>query len=315
MKSDKKLYLVIIGAICLYVAFLLISDIEVVFDKLTNFKIDYLPIILLLTPLGWFVTFSRWNLLLKHFNIHLPFRKNFEIYLTGFALGMTPGKVGELIKSQIYKNNFDVPRKTTAPLILVDRLYSLIGLIIVSLLGINFFEFSWYILIIVIVLVVSVFILISFKGIFDRFALLLKKTKFTSKYSESFSDSYEVVQNSTRGIILFYASSLSAVFWLIELSTVYFILLSFGIDFLDFLNVISIYSTSIILGAASFLPEGIGVMEGSLLGLFTLNGITASVAFPLVIFIRIFTLWYSVIAGFVALKLSGFFSKENIQSK
>jgi len=70
------------------------------------------------------------------------------------------------------------------------------------------------------------------------------------------------------------------------------------------------YVTSILLGVASFLPEGIGVMEGSLVGLLTLNGIDISIAFPLVISLRIFTLWYSVIAGFISLKIIGGFSSN-----
>ena len=65
------------------------------------------------------------------------------------------------------------------------------------------------------------------------------------------------------------------------------------------------YATSIILGVASFIPGGIGVSEGTLIGLLSLQGLTISSAVSLTIFIRIFTLWYSVLIGFVALKLSG----------
>ena len=71
------------------------------------------------------------------------------------------------------------------------------------------------------------------------------------------------------------------------------------------MNVISIYSSSLILGAASFIPGGIGVTEGSIAGLLTLNGVDISIAFVLGILIRIFTLWYGVLVGFVALKISG----------
>ena len=71
------------------------------------------------------------------------------------------------------------------------------------------------------------------------------------------------------------------------------------------MNVISIYSSSLILGAASFIPGGIGVTEGSIAGLLTLNGVDISIAFVLGILIRIFTLWYGVLIGFIALKISG----------
>ena len=54
-----------------------------------------------------------------------------------------------------------------------------------------------------------------------------------------------------------------------------------------------------------FRSGGVGVAEGSIAGLLNLSGINLSVALALGILIRIFTLWYGVVAGFVALKISG----------
>ena len=305
MKFTKLFFFVIIGSIALYAIFLSISDFTQVYDKLHNFKTDFLPFILLLTPLSWLVLFIRWKLLLKKSNIILPNKKNFELYLTGFALSVTPGKIGELLKSQLYKENLEVPRRITIPLIVLERLYNLVGLILISIVGIWFFEFSLFVIIIPIIFTAFIFILISNKKFYHKFLALLGKIKFTAKYSKYLLESYDVIKSGTRGTILFYASGLSAIFWLIHCMIAYFIFLSFGIDFLDFLNVVSIYATSIILGAASFLPEGIGVMESSFVGLLTLHGVELSIAIPLVILVRIFTLWYNIIAGFIALKLSG----------
>ena len=305
MKFTKLFFFVIIGSIALYAIFLSISDFTQVYDELHNFKTDYLPFILLLTPLSWLVLFIRWKLLLKKSNIILPNKKNFELYITGFALSMTPGKIGELLKSQLYKENLEVPRRITIPLIILERLYNVIGLVLILIIGIWFFEFSLFVIIIPIIFIAFIFILISNKKFYHRFLALPGKIKFIAKYSKYLLESYDVIKGGTRGTILFYASGLSAIFWLIHCTTAYFIFLSFGIDFLDFLNVASIYATSIIFGAASFLPEGIGVMESSFVGLLTLHGVELSIAIPLVILVRIFTLWYNVIAGFIALKLSG----------
>jgi uncharacterized protein (TIRG00374 family) len=82
-------------------------------------------------------------------------------------------------------------------------------------------------------------------------------------------------------------------------------LLAFGIDIIDYFSVVSIYASSLILGAASFIPGGLGVAEGSLVGMLNAQGVEISMAFVLVVLIRIFTLWYGVIAGFISLKLSG----------
>jgi len=314
MKLDNRIYIVIIVTIALYFIFLVISDLGEVYEQLNKMDVSYLPIILLLIPLCWIVLFTRWNLLLKNSNVHVPIKDNLKIYMSGFALSITPGKVGELIKSQLLKTKFGIPREKTAPIVLVEQLYSIIGIIGVSILGIWYFEFGTQIILIAASLLGITLILISSKRFFDKFLTLLSRIKFLSQYTLTLSNSYDVLRKSTRGWIVVYASALSIAFWLIESVIAYFVLLSFGINHIEFLSVITTYTSSILLGVASFLPLGIGVVEGSLTGFFTIQGVDVSIALTLVIFIRIFTRWVAVSAGFVSLKLSGGFSL-NTQSK
>ena len=314
MKLDNRIYIVIIATIILYFIFLVISDLGEVYAQLNKMDTSYLPIILLLIPLCWIVLFTRWNLLLKNSNVHVPVKDNLKIYLSGFALSITPGKVGELIKSQLLKNKFGIPREKTAPIVLVEQLYNIIGIIGVSILGLWYFEFGAHIILIAASLLVIILILISSKRLFEKFLTLLSRIKFLSQYTSAFSNSYDVLRKSTRGWVVVYASALSIAFWLVESVIAYFVLLSFGVNHIEFLSVITTYTSSIILGVASFLPLGIGVVEGSLAGFFTLQGVDVSVALTLVIFIRIFTRWIAVSVGFVSLKLSGGFSL-NTQSK
>ena len=314
MKLDNRIYIVIIATIILYFIFLVISDLGEVYAQLNKMDISYLPIILLLIPLCWIVLFTRWNLLLKNSNVHVPVKDNLKIYLSGFALSITPGKVGELIKSQLLKNKFGIPREKTAPIVLVEQLYNIIGIIGVSILGLWYFEFGAHIILIAASLLVIILILISSKRLFEKFLTLLSRIKFLSQYTSAFSNSYDVLRKSTRGWVVIYASALSIAFWLVESVIAYFVLLSFGVNHIEFLSVITTYTSSIILGVASFLPLGIGVVEGSLAGFFTLQGVDVSIALTLVIFIRIFTRWIAVSVGFIALRMSGILSSTNTKN-
>ena len=304
MKLDNRIYIVIIAIIVLYFIFLVISDLGEVYAQLNKMDTSYLPIILLLIPLCWIVLFTRWNLLLKNSNVYVPVKDNLKIYLSGFALSITPGKVGELIKSQLLKNKFGIPREKTAPIVLVEQLYNIIGIIGVSILGLWYFEFGAHIILIAASLLVIILILISSKRLFEKFLTLLSRIKFLSQYTSAFSNSYDVLRKSTRGWVVVYASALSIAFWLIESVIAYFVLLSFGVNHIEFLSVITTYTSSIILGVASFLPLGIGVVEGSMGGFLSLNGIEFSLATVIVVFIRFFTRWIGVMAGFLGLKFS-----------
>lgn len=305
MKFNNRFIFVIVGAIILYAIFLLLSDVSLILSKIPNLKTEYLPIILILIPASWLFLFLRWNLLLKNSNIKIPLKENIKIYFAGFALAVTPGKFGELIKSQIMKTKFDVPHRTTSSLVLVERLYDLAGAIVVSFIGILLIGIGEYVIAGASIVLISIFVMISSKKLFQNVLKIIGKIKFTQKYTVPLSESYETIQTSTKGKIVLTSILTTSAYWLLESLGVYFILLSFDINLLNYVHVIATYTSSLILGAASFIPGGLGVVEGSLVGLLNFQGVDISDAFVLVVLIRLFTLWYSVIIGFIALKLSG----------
>lgn len=315
MKIDNRFLIVIVIVVGLYATFVIVSDVSTIIVKITQFQVEYIPAIISLVTATWFILFVRWHLLLKNSDLHIPKKDSFLIYLSGVALTIIPGKVGELVKSQLLKSKFGISRTTTAPIVLAEQLYTVVGIFIVSMFGIWNFELGIYIMIIFGALLAIVFFLISSKKFFNKFLCLINKIKFLSKFTEPLTDSYDVIKKSTRGRIFVYSSSLSALFWLVESITVYLILLSFNIDTLEFLTLVPTYTASIILGVASLLPLGIGVVEGSLAGFLTLQGIDGSIALTLVIIIRIFTRWYSVSIGFIALKITGGLSMKTNSEK
>ena len=96
-------------------------------------------------------------------------------------------------------------------------------------------------------------------------------------------------------------------------------LLSLSFICFEFLIVYSVfdysfYASSLFLGALSFLPGGLGITEASFTGLLNLQGISLSMAIVIVIIVRLFTLWFGVGIGFIALKLVGGFSIKSTNS-
>jgi len=305
MKILNKIIIIVIAVTGLYATFLITSDLSIISEKISSFKIGFLPIIISLVTSGWFVIFVRWHLLLKNSKIFIPKKDSLLIFFSGFALAVIPGKAGELIKSQLLKTKFGIPRSKTVPIVILEQLYTVIGLVFLSFFGIWYFELGMYVIGFFIALLVFVFILISSRKIFNKVVLLLEKWKYTSKFVEPLSSSYDTIKKSIRGPIAFYASALTIIYWLIETIVVYFTLLAFGIDSIEFLKVIPTYTTSLMLGFLSFIPMGVGVVEGSLASFFSLHGVSVSLSLTLVIIIRLFTRWYGVVVGFFALKFSG----------
>ena len=307
MKFDKFLIVIII-TIIIYGVFLFISDFNLVYEKISNFKIIFVPIILSLISLNWIVRFYRWHILLKNSNIHVPIKNNFMIYLASLSLSITPGQIGELIKSEFLKKQFKIPRSKTLPIIFIEKFYDLMGALIASIIGIWYFEGGLYLISIGIILLALIFVLILSRNIFERSLLLICKIRFFSKYQKNFLESYDVLRNSLKIKIALKSGILSIIFWVIQGGAVYFILLALGINELNFLIATSANAISVLIGALSFVPGGLGVTEASMGGLLSLQGIEISFALITAVIIRIFTSWYTVVAGFIALKFSGGFS-------
>lgn len=301
----NKILIGIIIAIAIYAVFLLISDFNIISNKISNFQISYLPIILTLVSVSWCTLFLRWTVLLKNNAISIPRKQGFLIYISSFSMSATPGQLGELVKSQLLKNKFNVPITKTAPLIIIERLSDLTGAIIVSTLGFWLLNISIYVPIIASIILALIFIILKSKKMFNKTLNLIKKIKFTSKLVDPISESFDTIQLTLTKKTLVVCTLLSICYWLLIGISAYFVLRAVGIDNLEPIKMISIHSSSLIIGAISFIPGGVGVAEGSIAGLLNLSGIDISVALALGILIRIFTLWYAVIVGFIVLKING----------
>ena len=305
MKLDNKIIPILVATIGIYAIFLFMSDYNVISEKISNFKINYLPLILFFVSASWIPLIIKWHFLLKNSEVNIPLTKSIAVWFAGVAFEITPGQIGALIKSQILKTSYNIPRTKTVPIVIVEKVYDLIGAILASVIGIIILGMEIYLIAIAISVLAFIFFFMYHKPASELFFNRITKLKFFSKHIENISGFYEIVQKSTNVRAATICILLALAYWFMVSAAAYYTLISFDVNILDYLKVLAIYSTSTLLGAISFIPAGIGITEGSIAGLFTLNGIDVSTALILAVMIRIFTLWYSVSVGFIALKFTG----------
>ena len=305
MKLDNRLILILVAVVGIYAIFLFVSDYNIISEKISNFKINYLPLILFFVSASWIPLIIKWHFLLKNSEVDVPLTKSIAVFFSGVAFEITPGQIGALIKSQILKTSYNIPRTKTVPIVIVEKVYDLIGAILASVIGIIILGMEIYLIAIAISVLAFIFFFMYYKPASELFFNRITKLKFFSKYIDNISGFYEIVQKSTNVRAATICILLALAYWFMVSAAAYYTLISFDVNILDYLKVLAIYSTSTLLGAISFIPAGIGITEGSIAGLFTLNGIDVSTALILAVMIRIFTLWYSVSVGFIALKFTG----------
>mgnify|MGYP000448062228 FL=1 len=305
MNILNKIIIVIIFTVAIYSAFIITSDITTISEKILDIEIEFFIIIGILVTLGWLILFARWHLLLKNSNISIPIKSSFLVYMSGFALSLIPGEVGDLVKVQILKNRFNVSRSQTGGIIFSEWFYTAIGLVSLTLTGVVFFELGGLIGIIFSIILISLITIIKSKKIFLKFSKLISKIKYLSNFTKNIEESYDVIQESTKIKIAIISILLSISFWVLETITVYFVMSRFGINGIEIFEIMSIYTTAIILGFISFLPFGTGVVEISLASFLNQKGVELSTGLTVIVIIRLLTRWYPVIVGFIVLKKNG----------
>ena len=124
------------------------------------------------------------------------------------------------------------------------------------------------------------------------------------RFDASLENSHDILRNSLNRKTVLLSCTLTVLFRLLEAVGIYLVLLSLGIDVVNYFELAATYSMSMILGAISMSPAGLGVTEGSFAGLLVLHGLELSTALVVAVIVRFFTLWYAVVIGFIALRLS-----------
>lgn len=125
----RKVVISLVFAVVVYGCLTIWSDVTTLRQALTNFMIWLIGPILGLSLLNYGIRFIKWQYYLQIMKISLPWWQSLLIYLSGFALTITPGKIGELIKIGYIKKITGTPMTTTSALVLVDRLTDVIALV------------------------------------------------------------------------------------------------------------------------------------------------------------------------------------------
>ena len=87
--------ILVIGA----AAIVMLGDVRQLVDRLGGFRWWALGAALALALANYAIRFARWALYLRHQAVRIPLRTSALVFGAGLSLSITPGKVGELVKS------------------------------------------------------------------------------------------------------------------------------------------------------------------------------------------------------------------------
>jgi uncharacterized protein (TIRG00374 family) len=296
--KKKVLVSIIIGGI-IYLAFTFYADYKKVLSAFAQFDWYLLLPLLLLSLLNYFVRFLKWDYYLSVIKVQIKKIDSLSIFLSGLIMSVTPGKIGELLKSYLVKEVTNEPISKTAPVIFAERVTDFLSILIISIVGAYAFDYGIALSIGVSIFFILLILIISNKRLCLSILRYLERAGILKKYLVSIHNTYENSYQLLKPKPLFMMTIVSLFAWGFECLGYYLILLNFNIDFGIFWASFS-YAFSIIAGAVSMLPGGIGVTEGSLTFLLAKRGISNSTAVATTLLVRVVTLWFAVLVGVVS---------------
>ncbi len=250
--------------------------------------------LLFFTTINWAIKFIKWNYFLKKAGIYLNLKDNLFVFFSGFSMNITPGKIGEIWKGWLIRDIKGEELSKSIPVIIVERITDVFGLIILSSFGLLYYKKSIYIILILIFILLSFIIIIKSKTIFNK--IILKLETKMSKYIEDIKTMHETFEILMDSKGLLGISLLSAFGWFFECLGLYIIVIGFG-EYTNILLSMFIYSFASLAGAASMVPGGLGIAEGTISGLLNFFGLSTSTSIGVAIIVRFGTLWYGTIVG------------------
>jgi uncharacterized protein (TIRG00374 family) len=240
---------------------------------------------------------------MRALKIRISLRQSVLVFFAGLSLVVTPVGAGQVIKSRIVKKEFGDELSKTSPVVIIEAWSSLSSVLIIL---IFFFIFERF-LVAEIIVAIGGIVALLFGGIlknqqiFSIFKRVLGRGRLKKfeQIVENSRSSCGILMNThlvIEGFILAIPARM------LEALCVFIIFKELGFKF-DFILSAEIYFTSLVSGIMSFIPGGLFVTEGSMVGILVKYGYPLSDATAAVLLVRLSTIWFATILGLIIIRI------------
>lgn len=295
------------------IVLLLYTDLQALGDHVRAFPPLLILPVLLLTLYNYLLRFLKW-----HYYLHIIGIKSLSVidsaalFVSGFVLAISPGKVAELLKAVVLRTMTGTPVARSIPVIPAERATDGLGMLVLGAIGFTGMLYSsdalaflqQYIPAYLVVLGILLIGIILVQWRRGMLAILgwVEGLPLVGRFSHQARELYESSYDLLRPRPLLLAVGLGVLSWAGECVGAYLILVGLGIEasWLLLWQATFILAAATIIGAVSGLPGGLGAAEFSIVGLIqvlVLGTADAGLAGTAALLIRVSTLWFGVLLG------------------
>lgn len=249
---------------------------------------------------SYMLRYVRWQFYLRSAGWKLRHSLHFLYYLSAFSLTTTPGKAGETIRSVLLRPH-GVPYHTSLACFFTERLLDLVVIALLALLVIPSFTGYTSFVIVFATVLVSLLPFIRSQYLLAQLQNWHHKSKDSrpGRYIGHLANLLHNAQTFMTPKFLYIGLLTGLLSWSIQGIAFYYILQTLGFES-SLSMAMGIYAISLLAGAASFIPGGIGSTELVMGLLLAASGADNSIAITAPLISRLSTLWFAVAVGFIA---------------
>jgi len=293
----------ILAAMAIYVGSVIACDFNAVGESVAQLGFTVWAIVLSLSLVNYSLRFVRWEIYLGHLDCRIGTLRSLAYYIAGFAFTTTPGKAGEAVRS-LYLKRHGVTYVHSLAAFFTERFVDLVAMVLLALVAaLTFPEYQWPVLVITVLVIASLPLIHaeSVHALLYRYVEKLRSNK-TRSVGKRLLDLLTSASKLLKPGPLFVGVVLALIAWGAEGIAFHLILESLGVDTSIGLAV-GIYSASVLAGALSFIPGGLGSTEAVMVLLLKLVGADTATAVAATLICRLATLWFAVVIGGIVLAI------------
>jgi uncharacterized protein (TIRG00374 family) len=302
----KSILTSLIIGLAVVIAISLFSDLRAVGNDLLTFDWALLPLILVGTVINYWLRWLKWDYYLRYLKLDRDIDRSTSglIFTAGLVMSVTPGKMGEVLKSFLLRQRNGTPISRSAPIVLAERLTDGIAMLLLMGLGLTLYPPARPLFVVLVLVTIIGIIIVQRQTLALAIIRMIARLPLGQRLAPRLETIYTTTAQLLHWRILLISTVISVVSWGFECLAFFWVLMGVGStpSWLLLLQATFIFAASTLFGLVSFLPGGLGASEVSSVGLLlALVGLSASAATTATIVIRFCTLWFGVLLGVVAL--------------
>ncbi|ETD88827.1 lysylphosphatidylglycerol synthase transmembrane domain-containing protein [Rhodobacter capsulatus] len=254
-------------------------------------------ILLALSAGNYLLRGLRWHGLARRLGLPTGLSQNLRHYLGGFAMSVTPGRLGELVRMRWLRRETGWTLERTAPLALMDRAGDLAVMALLLALALTLAADRIAGAVPVAALALAAAVTATRPRLLS--ALVTRLYRALGRFPRAFARARGAARRLTRfchGPTLALALGLGFLGWLAE-GYAFHLLLGFLGAEIALWKAVSIFVFATLAGGLTGAPGGLGGAEAAMIALLSLEGVPLDTSVPATAVIRLTTLWFAIALG------------------